>query len=117
MSAAAPHRCPSCQRAFDEAGFCPFDRTPLVAVADPHQRTVLSAAIAAVDAPTMPDPEPPRSDQITAARPKAETPPLPKAEQVRAVSAAEDAAGALEALREHRTLYDRLVGETLDGRY
>jgi serine/threonine protein kinase len=109
----APHRCSTCQRTFDEAGFCPFDRTPLVLLADPHQRTVLSAAIAAVDPPTVPDPL--RSAEITAARPRADTPPPPK--HVHAVSAATDSAAALEALREQRAVYDRLVGETLDGRY
>ena len=116
MSASAtPHRCPTCQRTFDEAGFCPFDRTPLVAVADPHQRTVLSATIAAVDVPTLPDPVP--SHQITAQQPKPDTPPPPKAQQVRALSAADDAASVIEALRDQRAIYDRLVGETLEGRY
>ena len=108
---AGSHRCPTCQRTFDEAGFCPFDRTPLVPLADPHQRTVLSAVL---DSPTIPDPL--RSGEITAALPKPDTAPPPQA-KLHALSAVESSQAALEALREGRQLYDRLVGETLEGRY
>jgi tRNA A-37 threonylcarbamoyl transferase component Bud32 len=41
--------CPGCDRSFDEAGFCPFDRTPLVPMSE--ARTVDSGSMqAAVDA-------------------------------------------------------------------
>ncbi len=133
------HQCPGCSRQFDEPGFCPFDRTQLVAVADrpatPDQKTILSAAIAAqpsqppdshkteVDrrgtfplTPGQAAPVPaPSTQDLTSARKR----PAPASEnRIRAVSASENPAEALEAFRAgHDSEYDRLVGQTLDGRY
>jgi serine/threonine-protein kinase len=84
------HRCPACQQTFVEPGFCPFDGTPLEEV----HATVVSAQVRA------------QSDAESVAT----TP------DVRAVSAAASATNALAHLRK-LSEYDRLVGETLDGRY
>jgi serine/threonine protein kinase len=70
--------CPSCQRFFAEAGFCPFDGTPLTGPPD------------GVD--TRP-------------------------QSVRSVSAHDDAAAAMAVYQVPVAEYDRLVGQTLDGRY
>src|SRR5262245_42988929 len=46
------------------------------------------------------------------------TPPTDSTRRIRAVSAQENAQAALASLQGHRgSEYDRLVGETLDGRY
>jgi hypothetical protein len=70
--------CPRCQRFFAEAGFCPFDGTPLTGPPD------------GVD--TRP-------------------------QSVRSVSAHDDAAAAMAVYQVPVAEYDRLVGQTLDGRY
>jgi hypothetical protein len=70
--------CPSCQRFFAEAGFCPFDGTPLAGPPD-----------------------------AVATRPQS----------VHSVSAHDDAAAAMAIYQVPVAEYDRLVGQTLDGRY
>jgi hypothetical protein len=70
--------CPSCQRFFAEAGFCPFDGTPLTGPPDG-----------------------------VATRPQS----------VHSVSAHDDAAAAMAVYQVPVAEYDRLVGQTLDGRY
>jgi serine/threonine-protein kinase len=87
------HECPACQEAFDEPGFCPFDGTKLV----PAGETLQSVQIRA------------QSD--------ADTMQAPEKSQVRAVSASDDTKPAKALMRERTNEYDRLVGETLDGRY
>ncbi len=87
------YECPACQRSFDEAGFCPFDGKPLAAADPANNPTLLSATH------------------------EAQTPPHAQP-TVRAVSGRDDDTGrAKAALAERVSEYDRLVGETLDGRY
>jgi serine/threonine protein kinase len=116
------HRCPTCQRAFDEPGFCPFDRSALVvdpraSGATPDQATILSAQMPA---------EVPRShpadDTQALTRPRTQLGPGPSKTdpdppRLRAMSASQDPAAALDAVRSRDNYYDRLVGQTLDGRY
>jgi serine/threonine protein kinase len=88
------YQCPACKRSFAEPGFCPFDGKPLAATAPADQPTMLS------------------SSQLQAAtQPETHTKP-----GVHAVSAAHSTTDALANLRK-MSEYDRLVGETLDGRY
>jgi serine/threonine-protein kinase len=93
------YRCPACQRSFAEAGFCPFDGNALTELALADKPTVLSSFVRA------------QSDADTVQTPDKQTKP-----GVHAVSAAMSATDALKGLRKHSE-YDRLVGETLDGRY
>ncbi len=90
-------RCPACERRFGESGFCPFDRTPLVAAATPDQVTMLSVAMAAVRDLAV-DPRAPAPDD-TADRDRITADRLGRAPR----RVEED--------------YDRLVGQTLDGKY
>jgi len=118
--------CPACQRSFAEPGFCPFDGSALApqVVAAPDQRTVLSAALAAQQPPTDVEmrrgtfpltPTPPASAPTQVVN-QARTQPAGGA--LRAVSAADDPSRAIGAMRGVRASeYDKLVGETLDGRY
>ncbi len=114
------HFCPACQRTFPEPGFCPFDRTALIVPRSSADRqTLLSEAMVAQEEP------PPRThadsrlktlplDEVTAARPR----PPAAAAAFRAVSASDSVSDALETFRGvHDDEYDKLVGQTLDGRY
>ena len=98
------HQCPTCQRTFDEPGFCPFDGTQLVATEVEQRPTVFSEIMPAASGPyTLGEPVP------------APTEPDVK---VRAVSAAQQTTQEIiGTFREQQSEYDRLVGETLDGRY
>ncbi len=135
-------QCPNCKRTFEEAGFCPFDRTQLhdpnaalagtiVPLMPSDKQTILSAmhvAQASPDPtnpptaevrretfPITPSPKAP-TNEVTAARPRIQTP--SEQPKFRAVSATDSEQDALEAMRVTReTEYDRLVGQTLDGRY
>jgi serine/threonine protein kinase len=91
------YRCPACQRSFAEAGFCPFDGNPLTELGAADKPTVLSSFVRA------------QSDAGT--EPEKQTKP-----GVQVVSAAISATDALKNLRKFSE-YDRLIGETLDGRY
>ncbi len=87
------YRCPACGRTFVVPGFCPYDGKPFDEVSP------------AADA----------SPNVSASvRTKPDT-------DVRAFSAAESGAGRSDAMatirEEHPSEYDRLIGETLDGRY
>jgi serine/threonine protein kinase len=93
------YRCPACQRSFAEAGFCPFDGNALTELAPADKPTVLSSFVRA------------QSDADTVQTPEKQTKP-----GVHAVSALMSSTDALKGLRKHSE-YDRLVGETLDGRY
>ena len=121
------HLCPACQRTFPEPGFCPFDRTTLVVPrAGADKQTMLSEAMIAQDDPrinthveqrreTFPlTPTPLPLDEVTAARPRAPA----AVPAFRAVSASDSASEALETFRAvNDSEYDKLVGQTLDGRY
>jgi predicted Ser/Thr protein kinase len=188
-----PHQCPSCRRTFEEGGFCPFDRSPLVSLANPDAQTLISAQIQAakgyitrpyepdsmpeeakrtqVSSPGIPIPSEaiptdakrtsvelpaatahaalddkrtqvdprrtfpvagapvgPGTEEVTSARAR----PLPAMsavagpasepprQRMSSVSAAQDTGDALAAIKKQAkggNEYDRLVGETLDGRY
>jgi serine/threonine protein kinase len=82
-------RCPACQRSFGEPGFCPFDGSRLE-----EQK--------AANAPTLVAEEP--------------------SKKMHAVSAKNtgghgDAMQSIRGGRDKNSEYDRLIGETLDGRY
>ncbi len=130
-------QCSACKRSFREPGFCPYDGVKLQEVAD-DRMTVMSAEQpaqpslppgATIHNPTELDervtitgsagaPAPwrrtpaPSSAPPFAASPSPSEPPT----GIRALSAADNTDAAIRALRV-RTEYDRLVGETLDGRY
>ena len=100
------YRCPVCQRSFAEPGFCPYDGKPLAKLSAAEQPTVVGDRDTQLD--TQPEP---------ATRPGiGET-----TNKVHALSAHQDTAGghaaAMDVMRKRVSEYDRLVGETLDGRY
>jgi len=123
------HLCPACQRSFPEPGFCPFDRTALIIPrADADRQTMLSEAMVAQAAPAhptqvdtrketlplTPTPAATPTDEVTAAHPR----PAAAAPAFRAVSASDSASEAMDTFRAvHDNEYDKLVGQTLDGRY
>ncbi len=141
------YQCPVCQRPFPEPGFCPFDRSNLVPVpSSASKETLLSVAMPAAE-PHRTDPEqlgthrtqvePQRktfpltpstvggsavhpqvpTQEITSARARA-LPSESDAPKIRSVSASDSDVDALEAYRVPReNEYDKLVGQTLDGRY
>lgn len=152
--------CPSCQRSFAEAGFCPYDGSALasakpveaaplvtarelavhtsktairsltmpqfgstietappaaVSVAPPSAVSVAPPSVGSVappeQVPAIGAEFPTHRDQLLAAASPA------KAPQVRAISAAEETDTAVSVLGRRGTIYDQLVGQTLDGRY
>ncbi len=159
--------CPSCQRSFAEAGFCPYDGSALasakpveaaplvtarelaavhtsktairsltmpqfgstIETAPPGASSVAPPSVGSVAPPSASSVAPPSSssqpepvaaigselpthrDQLLAAASPA------KAPQVRAISAAEETDTAVSVLGRRGTIYDQLVGQTLDGRY
>ena len=121
------YQCPACQRTFGEAGFCPFDRTALIVPQlGADKQTMLSAGMSAQLGPQPTDPPTiearretfplaPTGDTVTKQRAKAPS----EEPRIRSVSASTSEADALEAFRQSRSdnEYDRLVGQTLDGRY
>ncbi len=112
------HHCPICQRSFDEAGFCPFDRSTLVAeTAIAGKATVISAPLTAqpdVDARHVTLPQ--AAKDLAQTQPRGAVP--GEAGKLRARSAADSPTGVLEAFTNQREdAYDALIGQTLDGRY
>jgi serine/threonine protein kinase len=103
------HQCPACQRTFDEPGFCPFDGKQLVESNIAQRPTVFSEIMAAQSGPiTIADPLP-TPTELDVREPT---------NKLKAVSAAQQSTQQIiESFREHTSEYDRLVGETLDGRY
>jgi serine/threonine-protein kinase len=100
------HWCPSCERYFDEPGFCPFDGKPLTAISS--------------DGATLPSIAMPAVDATTEVPPPTEVPPteMPApAPRYRALSASESTGAAIAAIKAKQSEYDRLVGQTLEGRY
>ncbi|HEX5058186.1 MAG TPA: protein kinase [Kofleriaceae bacterium] len=110
-------RCPVCQRSFAEPGFCPFDGKPLVQVSAAEQQTVLSAQHAAQSPTEAPDTDPivesPHVDKLQTKPGLGDNTP----NKLKALSAHEGHAEALETIRKRVSEYDKLIGETLDGRY
>ncbi|MGE0867453.1 MAG: serine/threonine protein kinase [Kofleriaceae bacterium] len=117
------HACPNCRRSFGEPGFCPYDGTPLVI----DKKTLLSDSLPAQRIPKG-ETEPERRGTF----PLTPTPavnvslheitegntleaPTPKVRVMSASSSVSEVMHALDAPRISE--YDRLVGETLDGRY
>ncbi|HEY5947669.1 MAG TPA: protein kinase [Kofleriaceae bacterium] len=112
------YRCPVCQRSFAEPGFCPFDGKPLAeGPATPpelSQPTMLSAYHRAQSEADTQVPD-------TAVDGRLETKPGvgDNPNKLNAMSAHEGHAEVMDTMRKQGRLseYDRLVGETLDGRY
>ncbi|MEO8845980.1 MAG: serine/threonine-protein kinase [Kofleriaceae bacterium] len=107
------YQCPACQRSFDEPGFCPFDGKQLAEIALAQKPTVLSEVMAAqVDD---------RHDTQVSGTPT-EVGVGEGTNKIRALSAQRSRTSVVETMRRDRrepgsSEYDRLVGETLDGRY
>ncbi len=85
-------RCPACQRSFDEPGFCPFDGSRLEAHEAPK----------AASAPTIVGDESSQKMQSVSAK---------------NTGGHGDAMASIRGGRDKNSEYDRLIGETLDGRY
>jgi len=104
------HWCSSCQRFFDEPGFCPFDGNALEVAHTDGAATLPSMAmpVAVPGASAMPTEVPPalRTEAPPAAMPV-----------YRALSASESTGAAIAAIQGRLSEYDRLVGQVLDGRY
>jgi serine/threonine protein kinase len=98
------HRCPSCQRFFDETGFCPFDGKQLESVISDGAETLPSMVMPAASAAGKPT-------EVVSVAPAAVLPTF------RALSASESTGAAMAAIQSRLSEYDRLVGQTLDGRY
>jgi len=97
------HECSACHRAFAEPGFCPFDGTKLTELqAADSATTKVSAQVRA------------QSDAETQLAIKDSDP-----TRIHAMSGmdAEGRADAMASIRRRVSEYDRLIGETLDGRY
>jgi serine/threonine protein kinase len=124
--------CSACRRSFAEPGFCPHDGTQLVDAQVVAAQTLLSTVMAAQANPvtevdprrgTFPmTPTPPASahtQDVTSARTRVVPAEPPAPRELRALSASEDPAAALASMRAGKgeSEYDRLVGQTLDGRY
>ncbi|HEY0255194.1 MAG TPA: serine/threonine-protein kinase, partial [Kofleriaceae bacterium] len=101
-------KCPACQRTFEEPGFCPYDGKQLAELAVAQKPTVLSEVMQAAEPnDTIADGKPTNvgvGDQTN---------------KFRAMSAQKSRTSVMETMRREPTSseYDRLVGETLDGRY
>ena len=110
-------QCPACQRSFTEPGFCPYDGKPLSDVSVAQKPTVLSEIMSAQHAP---DTSPPH-DTVTDGTPTqsgvggvGDT-----TNKIKAMSAQRSHSSVVQTMRRQpgSSEYDRLVGETLDGRY
>jgi serine/threonine protein kinase len=99
--ASLPHRCPTCRAAFPQAGFCPHDGRALV----PDQ-----AAATDDVSPTMVAP-------IRASAPQFGAAPSGMYQSYSAAENTAEALAAYHASAQARSEYDRLIGQTLDGRY
>lgn len=109
------YQCPACQRSFDEPGFCPFDGKQLAEIAVAQKPTVLSAIMQAQH-PTAIEHDTQVSGTPTEVGVGENT------NKIRALSAQRSRSSVVETMRRDRRApgsseYDRLVGETLDGRY
>ena len=123
--------CPACQRVFQAPGFCPTDGNSLVeSTPAAAANTLLSgqhdAERHATEVerrgtfPLTPGRASSSTEEVTAARarPAQAEGGTGMPQEIRALSASEDPAKLLEAFQKHReNEYDKLVGQTLDGRY
>src|SRR5512132_2774964 len=93
------YQCPVCQRSFAEPGFCPFDGKPL-------------GEMIAGKPTVVTEHHPAQSDRF-------ETKPGLGENKVKSLSAHDGHDEVMDTIRKQGRLseYDRLVGETLDGRY
>jgi serine/threonine protein kinase len=95
------HQCPVCQRNFDEPGFCPFDGKQLVEHDIAQKPTVVSELMDAQQGATINDQQ---GDETT--------------NQIRAISAQDQSTKEiLESFAQTQNESERLIGQTLDGRY
>jgi serine/threonine protein kinase len=106
------YQCPVCQRTFAEPGFCPFDGKPLADINAAGTPTVLSSFHEAQGS----------ADKDTQLDGRLETKPglgENPTNKLKSLSAHEGHAEVMETIRKQGRLseYDRLIGETLDGRY
>jgi serine/threonine-protein kinase len=112
---------------FEAPGFCPTDGNPLAATTPAAAAsTIISAKIEAERQKTeverrrtFPMAPPPQTEEVTSARVRPQ-PDLPTAlpQEIRAVSASESPSKVLELYQQTRqNEYDKLIGQTLDGRY
>ena len=106
--------CPACQRSFSEPGFCPYDGKQLAAIDVAQKPTVLSEIMAAQH---RPETDPPH-DTLTV-RPATQSGVGDPTTKLRAMSAQRSHTSVVATLRREpaSSEYDRLVGQTLDGRY
>ncbi|HEY0195715.1 MAG TPA: protein kinase [Kofleriaceae bacterium] len=124
------HSCPTCSRRFERPGFCPYDGTALAPAAAPDPPTLPSGEHPTqldVRRRTFPLTPAPVVDtgELTSARgrpapPAAESPrirPPTTGPKIISRSASEDPSAALELMKPARSDYDKLIGQTLDGRY
>jgi serine/threonine protein kinase len=105
--------CSTCQRYFDEPGYCPFDGNALVATSTDGAETLPSMQM---PAQVVPGPAPGHAAQLPTHVPVA-APAAPALGAFRAVSASESTGAAIAAIQGRLSEYDRLVGQVLDGRY
>ncbi|HEY1547766.1 MAG TPA: protein kinase, partial [Kofleriaceae bacterium] len=90
------HQCPVCQRNYDEPGFCPFDGKQLVEHDVAQKPTVVSELMTAQHGATI--------DEST--------------NQIRAISAADKSTQEIhDSFQQTENEAERLLGQTLDGRY
>jgi serine/threonine-protein kinase len=103
------YQCPACERTFDEPGFCPYDGKQLAELAIAQKPTVLSEIMQAQLAPHPTNPND-LDDRDTINE---------ETNKVRALSAQRSHSSVVQTMRREPASneYDRLVGETLDGRY
>jgi serine/threonine protein kinase len=115
------YQCPACQRTFNEPGFCPYDGKQLAELSVAQKPTVLSEIMQAQLAPHPTNPnELDDRDTLTVGTPtEIGTAPGDNTGRLRALSAQRSHSSVVETMRREpaSTEYDRLVGETLDGRY
>ncbi|MFT3695418.1 MAG: protein kinase [Kofleriaceae bacterium] len=103
------YQCPACQRTFEEPGFCPYDGKQLAEIAVAEKQTVLSEVMAVAE---------PHDTMVNTGKPTnvgvGDT-----TNKIKALSAQRSRSSVIDTLRREpaSSEYDRLVGETLDGRY
>ncbi len=100
------YQCPVCRRSFAEPGFCPFDGKPLAAADAAADRETVLSSVHEAQSDTQID----RHETRPGVGENA-------ANKLLALSAHEGHAEVLDTIRKRVSEYDRLVGETLDGRY
>ncbi|HEY4056868.1 MAG TPA: serine/threonine-protein kinase [Kofleriaceae bacterium] len=119
--------CSTCQRTFDEGGYCPFDRTQLREMTGSERQTLLSRGMSA-QIPVSPTGSPTLEQrrETFPLTPSSASQSMPSASSSmestnvrRVISASSSEADALELMRrgQQEDEYAKLVGTTLDGRY